>query len=171
VDLSAIDGSRKGASGTILLTEWAYNSAYTCLADIDTGGANIVKSHRPVSPVVGLDGSNPLATTAINNPAPYKYIQIETPSVQAEFGYFDRKILAPQGLLTFGNSASSASAVGRHHAGKDPFGGSANFAFVDGHVENSTIAKTIRKRLWGDRYYSIRGTNGIQNLNEIVEGN
>ena len=162
--------SRKGASATILLTEFASNPGYTCLADPDSGGLNKIKSHRPVSPVVGLDGSNPLQTLAINNPAPYKYVEIETASFASEFGFFDRRNAAPAGLLSSGNSASSASAVGRHHAGKDEFGGSANFAFVDGHVSISTVAKTIRARLWGDRYFSIRGNNGISNINEVQSG-
>ena len=45
-----------------------------------------------------------------------------------------------------------------HHKGKkDIKGGSANFVFVDGHVEQTTVLETIKKRRWGDKFWSLTG--------------
>ena len=46
---------------------------------------------------------------------------------------------------------------------KDKNGGAANFAYCDGHVELSTVLETIKKRRWGDRFYSLTGVaTGVQ---------
>ena len=61
-------------------------------------------------------------------------------------------------------SVYALNAVGRHHpgAGSDStLGGTANFMFCDGRVENMHVIDTIEKRLWGDRFYSINGHNKV----------
>jgi hypothetical protein len=32
---------------------------------------------------------------------------------------------------------------------------------VDGHIERMNVLQSIRKRLWGDRYYSLSGANKV----------
>ncbi len=55
-----------------------------------------------------------------------------------------------------------ANCVGRHHPGGDKeFGGTANFLYCDGHVERKTVYESIRKREWGDKFYSLTGANDV----------
>jgi prepilin-type processing-associated H-X9-DG protein len=55
--------------------------------------------------------------------------------------------------------------VGRHHPGSSQdrnLGGTANFVYVDGHVENAHVLDTILKRQWGSLFYSITGANEVR---------
>ena len=64
------------------------------------------------------------------------------------------------------SSSTTLNAVGRHHPGqKNAKGGSANFGFVDGHVEQSTITDTVTKRRWGDKFWSLNGLGTNVDLN------
>ncbi len=56
------------------------------------------------------------------------------------------------------------AAVGRHHPGDGgpTGGGDTNFIFADGHAESTTLEETLRKRSWGERFYSITGPNVIR---------
>ncbi len=51
--------------------------------------------------------------------------------------------------------------VGRHHPGGDNLGGTGNFLYADGHVERTTIMKTMKERQWGTRFYSLTGVTLI----------
>ena len=54
------------------------------------------------------------------------------------------------------------NAVGRNHAGGNAqVKGVANFSFVDGHVERMDVLKSVQKRLWGERFYSLSGQNKV----------
>ncbi len=167
VDLSKIDSSVNGASNTILLTEWSIGRGYKNISEdtSSSGGGALIKSHRPISPIVALDGSSSILSQPDGSGGVrYRYVNL-TDSTTGDgqgWGYFDNSRLAPNGLLEPGASGSTAIAAGRHHMGRDEYGGTANFAFVDGHVETTNIAKTIIKRRWGDRYYSVTGNNAIQ---------
>ena len=60
------------------------------------------------------------------------------------------------------NNASTLNAVGRTHPGGNKRdGGTAEFSFCDGHVEQMTVIDSIKKQLWGDRVYSITGNNRV----------
>ncbi|MFO0830861.1 MAG: prepilin-type N-terminal cleavage/methylation domain-containing protein [Phycisphaerales bacterium] len=170
VDLGRIDASASGASNTVLLAEWSIGRSYQNVSEntASSGGGNLIKSHRPVSPIVALDGSSSILGQPDGSGAPrYRYVDLrDVSSGDAQgWGYFDNSTLAPNGLLEPGASGSTAIAVGRHHMGKDEFGGTSNFAFVDGHVETTNIAKTVIKRRWGDRYYSVTGNSTILTTN------
>ena len=41
------------------------------------------------------------------------------------------------------------------------YGGTANFVFVDGHVETMTVIESIEQQLWGDRFHSLTGNVGV----------
>ncbi len=61
-----------------------------------------------------------------------------------------------------GGTIMETNAVGRHHPGGDKFGGTANFLYIDGHVERKTIHQTLEAREWGDRYWGITGENRVR---------
>jgi prepilin-type N-terminal cleavage/methylation domain-containing protein/prepilin-type processing-associated H-X9-DG protein len=147
VNPSVVDGSKRGASGTILATEFLSSPDWESLRD----SGNVIKSHRPVTPFVGMSaGSNVYAEPSLGSGARFRY-----PT--------ENMILAKDqlGANMIEHPDSSLNAVGRSHPGsKDKkIGGTANFAFVDGHVERMTVLESIRQRKWGDRFYSLTGGN------------
>jgi prepilin-type processing-associated H-X9-DG protein len=92
------------------------------------------------------------------------------------FFYPTERDLLPSDRLGPGQIVSNAStlnAVGRHHEGSSSattregqggFGGTANFVFVDGHVERAHVRDTVRDRKWGRRFYSLTGPGTKVNL-------
>lgn len=143
---SSVDGSARGGSGTILLTEFFDNKDnWTSLVDLLDGR---IKSHRPITPFLGKSaGSNVYLEPVLGSGrvARYKY-----PEVRLLYG--DNELSANR----INDSNTTLNAVGRHHPGH-----TANFAFVDGHAERLHVKETIEKRLWGDRFYSITGDNRV----------
>jgi len=74
-------------------------------------------------------------------------------------------------LLALNPSVSGVNAVGRSHPTSnreynDEYGGGANFLFVDSHAELLPVLKTLQSREWGDRYYSISGSNEVIDPNQ-----
>jgi prepilin-type processing-associated H-X9-DG protein len=129
-------------SQEILVTEFLYTANWQSISD-----NGLIKSHRPVTPFLGISSGfdvfqEPNAGGGI---ARFRY---PTPN----------EILSEANYTTDMISNNPMSAVGRHHPGsKDAKGGQANFAYVDGHVEQSTILKTIENRRWGNKFYSLTG--------------
>ncbi len=149
-----IDGSTRGGAGTVLATEFAYYENWTSLND----GDERIKSHRPVTPFVGRgSGANVFEEPDLGGEPRYKYPSIAQGDILTE------NLLGAGLISDKGNS--SLNAVGRHHSGvggeKSGYGGTANFVFVDGHVDRMNIVDSIKKQLWGDRFYSITGNNRI----------
>ena len=142
------DSDIQFTSNTILATEYNPNRNYEAIKA--TSGENLFKSHRPFTPFVGLSsGINVYAEPQNRRPeGRFKYPRLEDilPERDVPVGAIDEA------------STTTLNAVGRHHPGaKNAKGGSANFAFVDGHVESSTIDATIEKQRWGDKFWSITG--------------
>jgi prepilin-type N-terminal cleavage/methylation domain-containing protein/prepilin-type processing-associated H-X9-DG protein len=166
VKLAEIDAESKGGSKTIITAEWAQSLNNAAISDIATLGSGasptgfVIKSHRPVSPIYGLSaGADVLSETIGGSIARFAYWtdqQVNSNWRQAMDKFTNRC----ENTLT--NSSFTANVVGRHHKGQDDFGGSGNFGFMDGHVENSTIAKTMQQRLWGERFWSITGDNRVR---------
>ncbi len=143
------------AAKTILATEWLYTGGWKSLM---TDGY-IIKSHRAISPIIGgSSGAN-------------VFNEADSGGNTARFFYPNLNELRPLDQLQGGNlmeegGPSQINLVGRQQPGaKDQFGGSAHFVFVDSHVERMTAAESLRKRLWGDRYYSLTGNNKISTSN------
>lgn len=133
-------------SSTILLTEFLSYNEWRSVADDVT-----VKSHRPVMPFYGLSSGADI----YNEPKA---------GDEARFTYPPESVIVKADALgenMIVNSDSTLNAVGRHHPGKDDFGGTADFAYIDGHVERDYLIQTIRKRRWGDRVYSLTGPNKV----------
>ena len=156
VNPSWVEGSARGASGTILATEFAFSKTigYATLADSTSVDGFVIKSHRPVTPFIGLS----TGTDVFNEPlAGATYGRFVLPQLND----FLREEDIAAGMLGQGNTPTILNAVGRHHPGGQDraFGGSANFAFVDGSVRQKTVLQTVRDREWGERFFSMTGSN------------
>lgn len=140
-----VDGTARGGSQTILVTEFTDKNNYKSLMDTE----NKIKSHRPISPIEGRSSG------------PDVYAEPEGGN-EPRFKYPDRvrNVLRTQQDYDIANSP--VNAIGRSHPGGDSYGGATQFAFCDGHVEQTTVANTIKKQLWGDRFFSLSGDNKIK---------
>jgi prepilin-type N-terminal cleavage/methylation domain-containing protein/prepilin-type processing-associated H-X9-DG protein len=141
------DADIEFASNTIMLTEYLARPQW---ASLRVNG--VIKSHRPITPFVGI-GSGGDVYSQLNGSAaisPFRY------NTEQEIYPDDTTI--PEGVIE--DADAPINAVGRHHPGlKGGKGGTTNFAFIDGHVEQSTVFKTVEQRKWGQRFYSLTGSD------------
>ncbi len=147
----------KQPSRTILATEFLDINGWRSLekgsqqGDQDTGTFGPVKSHRSVLPFLGQG-------TGLN-----VYLESDSGGFRPKFRYpiIDSELLPADQLgSNMIESATALNAVGRYHPGGNSIdGGTTHFVFVDGHIERLLLKDTITKRLWGDRFYSITGSN------------
>ncbi len=144
-----IDASTQGASKVILATELLYYNDWRSIFDASTG---VSKSHRPITPFVGgSSGVDVYNEPDLGNVPRFFYPPISSILKKDQLG---------DGMIV--STLTALNAVGRSHPGGDAtYGGTANFAFCDGHVEKMTVVDSIKKRLWGDRFYSITGNNAV----------
>ena len=143
------DADIQNPSGTILVTEYNPDKNYQALK---VGG--LFKTHRPITPFKG--GSAGVQVYAEpqrgNNVARFFYPRESDILLDSQ---------VPEGAIDE-TSPTTLNAVGRHHTGsKSARGGTANFAYADGHVETSTVLETVQKRRWGDRFWSITGFDKV----------
>ncbi len=145
------DNEVKSSADVIMVTE--FNRNWRAVA-INEGGGLLSKSHRPVNPFFHVStGYNEYRTTT----AGFRYGR----TGDETYGLADLNTIENTPALIEGARGSELNAIGRHHPGGDELGGTTNFLFVDGHVERSTILKTMQERQWGDRYYSVTGDNTV----------
>lgn len=143
------DSDIHNPSNVVLLTEFNPSREYEALRV----GGSLYKTHRPVTPFIGLSSGVNVYAEPPNNAVP-RFLYARVSDILD-----DRDV--PEGAIDSA-SASVLNAVGRHHPGsKDAKGGQANFGFVDGHVERSTLLQTIEKKRWGDRFWSISGSDKV----------
>jgi prepilin-type N-terminal cleavage/methylation domain-containing protein/prepilin-type processing-associated H-X9-DG protein len=149
VNPSWVDGSKKGASKTILVTEFFYYNNWTSIADT-TG---VIKSHRPIMPFIGGSaGADVYNEPDMGNGVDRFFYPSETSILPVD----------QMGANMIVNNATALNAVGRTHPGGNKrYGGTAEFAFCDGHVEQMNVVDSVKKQLWGDRNYSISGNNRV----------
>lgn len=131
---------------TIMATEFLENNNWSSISD------NMVsKSHRSIMPFIGgSSGSDVYSEPDIGTGVRFFYPE-ESAILRAD--------QLGDAMIRDGNSILNA--VGRHHPGARDraYGGTANFVFVDGHVERMTVLESIRQQKWGDRIYSLTGRN------------
>ncbi len=143
-----IDGSQLGASKVILMTEFLHYEGWKSVFT----SAGVSKSHRPITPFEGKSSGSEV------------FLEPDAGAV-ARFQYPPKTSILRKDQLgenMIESPLTSLNAVGRAHPGGDSmYGGTANFAFCDGHVEKMSVIDSIRKRLWGDRFYSISGGNAV----------
>lgn len=159
----------EGPSRTIAATEFAFNSGANPWAPVFTidefgEGIRVSKSHRPITPFVGGSASaaNPYEEPQSNAVDPNTGRELARYFYQLKANIKKAKDIGQSEIL------NGVNVVGRHHPGE-----SANFAFLDGHAEKSTVVDTVTKRLWGEKFYSMSGKNTNIGLNrdEIDERN
>lgn len=149
------DSEIRFAGKTILATEFNNNWKAIAVRKHSTGLTS--KSHRPVNPFynysTGWDEYS--ATESKGGRAMFT---LGDPSAE-NFGLMPWSALqGGEGLI----DSSEVNSIGRHHPGGDKdMGGTTNFLYVDGHVERKTVLDTFNKREWGDRYYSLSGSNQV----------
>lgn len=144
------DSDIREAGRTILVTE--FNRNWRAITKSD--GCLKSVSHRPVNPFYHIgDGLNEYAST---NPG-FRY----GPPNDRTYGLlpFNQIDNANQSLIDVG--VSELNAVGRHHPGRDDFGGKTNFMYVDGSVQRKFLINTLKDREWGDKYYGVTGRNEV----------
>ncbi|HNQ24975.1 MAG TPA: type II secretion system protein [Phycisphaerae bacterium] len=160
------DSVIKRPQGTILATEYINN--WKALG-IDEGGSGVLsKSHRPINPFYHL-GSGFNEYEAIQDSPGFIYGLVSRPKTPEDYGLIPREAAERQtNVLDHTSGVSQVNAVGRHHPGggenRKKWGGTANFLFCDGHAERRTILETLQKRMWGDHYYTLSGSNEVLNF-------
>jgi len=147
VNPSLIDGSGRGASATILVTEFGHKGDWKFIFEND-----VSKSHRPVTPFYGLSSGAAV------------YGELDRPIASFRHPPLTEILKSDQlsGSLISDEGPGTLNAVGRHHGKTSgPYGGQASFAFVDGHVEQMNVVDSVKKKLWGERFYSLTGNNRV----------
>ncbi|CAG0997240.1 hypothetical protein PHYC_02642 [Phycisphaerales bacterium] len=146
------DADIQNPSNVILVTEFNPNRDYEAIRV----GGSLYKSHRPVTPFIGLSSGVNVYAEPPNSAVP-RFLYSRVSDILDE-----RDV--PEGAIDSG-AASVLNAIGRHHPGsKNSKGGQSNFGFVDGHVEQSTVIKTVENKRWGDRFWSISGGDRVNML-------
>ncbi|MFO0837311.1 MAG: prepilin-type N-terminal cleavage/methylation domain-containing protein [Phycisphaerae bacterium] len=141
------DTELKSAGNVILATEMHNNWK---VMSKSVGSNFLSKSHRSINPFYHPSGDwNEFAS-------PGQGFRMGPPG-DATYGLQPLDVLTNGADLTSGVGHAQLNAVGRHHPGGDKWGGTANFMYCDGHVERSTVLKTIQDRRWGDKFYSLTG--------------
>lgn len=139
-------------SKTILVTEMLYKQGWSSMKS----GEGIIKSHRPVTPFYGV--------SAPEN-EPYQEPTGFAGAGNGRFRYPTEAQILPANAdfngVVEGIGGSPINIVGRQQPNKDKFGGGAQFAFVDGHVEQMTLWESIKAKKWGDKFWSITGDNRV----------
>ncbi|MBL9031711.1 MAG: prepilin-type N-terminal cleavage/methylation domain-containing protein [Phycisphaerae bacterium] len=153
VNPSLVDGSQSGASKTILAAEFISTGDWSVIG-ASAGGGFESKSHRAISPFLGISSGSATYSEPPGGPRfYYPTTQAVKPLAQVPAYAIDTPNL------------SLLNCVGRSHPGKGSDkvdGGAGAFAFVDGHAETMHVKETLRRRLWGDGFYSLTGDNRIK---------
>ncbi len=144
-------------SKVILVTEWADSDDGYGILKGGAVQAETIKSHRPVTPFMGLSTGADVLEEPLGGSIPrFRYPN------ENEIRKMDE--LRSGGFRAFqGGQISELNAVGRFHGGGETkgWGGTTHFGFVDGHVDRMSLIDSIEKQLWGDRMYSVTGNNRV----------
>lgn len=149
------DAAIMNASKSILITELADDKNYDVLKNGESGYETI-KSHRPVFPFMSRGGSGEsIFSVGAAIQRPFRYPSLDPNAREIRF-QADLDSSAWE-------SGVELNVVGRKHPGGDKaYGGTTNFAFVDAHVERMTVVQSIERRLWGDKAWSLTGTQNVE---------
>jgi prepilin-type N-terminal cleavage/methylation domain-containing protein/prepilin-type processing-associated H-X9-DG protein len=139
---------------TILLTELLEN--WKGAARRVGGSLYQSRAHRSIYPFYHLGaGYDPYSAQASGPGFLYS-------PTSGEFLLPYEHTLVADDLLEGHSGLSPVNVVGRQHpGGENVEGGTANFLFLDGSLNNRTIRETMINREWGDRFYSITGENEV----------
>ncbi len=138
----------KGGRGVILVTE--FNSNWKAAAVME-GGSLLSKSHRPVSAFWNFGSDTDEYDASLGGGFQYGH------QGYTNYGLLPASALEDAYGVIDGVEGPEINVVGRHHPGGDALGGTTNFLYVDGSVARKTILETLKKREWGQAYYSLSG--------------
>lgn len=128
----------------------------------DQGAEWLSKSHRAITPFVGLTSGADVYGEADRGAqfASYTYPDPTNEGVilRPETAASRQSLLSPE----TGSTPTALNAVSRLHNEQ------AHFVFVDGHVDLMSVKQSIKNRSWGRRFYSISGDNRVSD--EFVSG-
>lgn len=152
----------KRAGDTVLLTEYLDN--WQALGVPQSGGV-LSKSHRPINVFYHLGSAYNEYEAPETSPG-FIYGTVGNAKTHQEYGILPlSQVRNKTNILDFTSGIAQINAVGRSHPGGDNiYGGTANFLFVDTHVERLTAYDSMRNRKWGDRYHSLSGANEVINM-------
>ena len=159
----------KRPADTILATEFLNN--WRALGIQQDSDRVLSKAHRPINPFYHIGSGFNEYKASLRSPG-FLY---GVPDDQKTYGLLPLKDVRDKtNILDPSSGLSQINAIGRHHPTVDPlyrerFGGAANFAFADGHVETMTALQSVDQRKWGDHYYSISGANEVLNMSRVEE--
>ncbi len=155
------ESSIKNHGKVILASEFINN--WEATAEIQGGNLLKSKSHRSVNPFYHIStGSNEYTAPDRSQFSGFVYGDPSAADYEETFGIMEYdSALKQKGLLT-NPGTYELNSIGRHHPGGEKiFGGTANFLYVDTHVERKTILATLKGREWGNAYYTLSGSNDI----------
>jgi prepilin-type N-terminal cleavage/methylation domain-containing protein/prepilin-type processing-associated H-X9-DG protein len=153
VTTATVDASGRGGSGTILVTENFWNGRNW--GPMTLSGK--IKSHRPITPFL-CPGGDIYGEPPNSSGAPrYYYPSVDDVLAPSE---------VPDGAIEDTSGVPLLNLMGRTHKGRNDgkSGGSANCAFVDGHVQQMSVIETIEKKAWGSRFFSLTGDNRVSDV-------
>ena len=139
----------RAPSNEIVATEFIDN------LEVVMNAGNVSKSHRSLNPLkmlsapAGQPTTHPLSTIRdTRNTSPTLELPDYDSIIDGDGVHIDDEPMA---------------AVGRHHPGDGgpTGGGNTNFIFADGHGESTSLHSTLKKKQWGERFYSLTGSNVI----------
>lgn len=139
-----------GPSQTILASEFADQNNWRTVFAGQEYEPSITrsKSHRPVDPFLGISSGRDILAeplnTSVSQPNRYRYPDLDRDEIH--------KKASDIGDSEIVSGRTNLNALGRHHPGERT-----NFSFADGHGENMSVADSVRRQLWGKRYYSVTG--------------
>lgn len=141
--------------------------------EVIAGANEFSRSHRPIMPfIAGSSGAYRVFDEPNLGDEPRFFYPTE--SSVFSLGQFAgmRERFGVVNVIT-SNAVSSLNAVGRSHPGSmkgssPGMGGAANFSFVDGHVERLYVMETLRRRLWGERFWGISGGNRVDGVQRVA---
>jgi prepilin-type processing-associated H-X9-DG protein len=146
----------KSAGSTIILAELNRNWA---TAAVQEGGGLLSKTHRPVNPFYHVGSGTNEYQAAPSTPG----FMYGPPEDQRRYGLKPLNIVNEKVGVIDGSVGPEINVVARHHPGGDELGGTGNFLYADGHGEKKTILETMKRREWGEKYFSITGRNEVIN--------
>jgi prepilin-type N-terminal cleavage/methylation domain-containing protein/prepilin-type processing-associated H-X9-DG protein len=141
------------SGSTILLAELSKNWK---AVSVNQGGGWLSKSHRPISALTHIGsgtnefGSSPDTPGFTYGTGPY-YGLLNAADQEQQTGIVD------------GSDTIETNAVARHHpGGGDAYiGGTGNFLYADSHVEKKSVLETVKRREWGQKFYSVTGSTSV----------
>jgi len=151
---------------TIMVTEFLNN--WKALGVPVAGSGVESKAHRPINPFYHVgSGFNEYST-----PPQAPGFIYGLPNDQDTYGLLPlAEVRDKTNILDYTSGISQINAIGRHHPNANTvyankYGGSANFLYCDGHVEQMTALDSVAKRQWGNRYCSVSGESQVMNMSK-----